>query len=414
MTARSIRLTVKTRWLHISLLTGAIIIGVVNGRAQNANVSGTWKWTKPYRLRALAHLPPQNYETWFDLKQDGQTLTGTITGMGVEDQTLPVEGTIDGSTFVFRCTWGEDPNVTVVTFTGNLNGDKIEGIQTYQQVSVQTHHWTATRTERCHKEGNVTVDARSSDWNEALSIQQGQRAMLRVPKNGDQYQVWGIIDPQKRGPNTVTGNGQTASGSFAAAGFHEGALLVRYGNGQTTEFPISDGILVIYDPGSIAFIANDEGGNAAHLLHPGGLRNGYGDNYGSISIHYQIDGCPPKESSSHSSRAGAKRESEVASIDVASVSLTPPSISIGHAATLNIRLTGPAPAGGLTLAIDTNSDGAQDTLKTTPTSVTLSAGQNSAAVALQTQVASGAASRIIFTVHTAAGTRQSAQLTILH
>jgi len=97
---------------------------------------------------------------------------------------------------------------------------------------------------------------------------------------------------------------------------------------------------------------------------------------------------------------------------VKSCTVDPTSINLGGRATLTIALDVPAPAGGITIAIDIDSDGAQDTLDETPTGITLLQGSLKASITLQTSVVRGAATRIIFTAALPGGADQSAQLNI--
>jgi hypothetical protein len=101
-------------------------------------------------------------------------------------------------------------------------------------------------------------------------------------------------------------------------------------------------------------------------------------------------------------------------ISVADCSLSSDTIHLGQSFTLKISINQPAPAGGISIGIDRNSDGAMDTLHVTPTSMTIPAGSNNGSVELQTQSVPGAAKTIIFTAYTSGGARKSVQLNILH
>jgi hypothetical protein len=98
--------------------------------------------------------------------------------------------------------------------------------------------------------------------------------------------------------------------------------------------------------------------------------------------------------------------------DVATCSVTPSSIALGGQSNLIVSLTSPAEQGGLTIIIDTDFDGAQETLSNTPTSLGVAEGKTQATFILQTQAVDGAATRIIFSAQIGNGARKSAQLNI--
>lgn len=109
----------------------------------------------------------------------------------------------------------------------------------------------------------------------------------------------------------------------------------------------------------------------------------------------------------------ARPPSTPQTVDVASVSLGQTNISLGGSTILTVNLTRPAPASGLAVAIDIISDGAQDTLKSSPTSMLFTAGNSSGTFSLQTQRGiKNPAKKIIFTAHTQTGAPKSVQLNI--
>jgi hypothetical protein len=94
---------------------------------------------------------------------------------------------------------------------------------------------------------------------------------------------------------------------------------------------------------------------------------------------------------------------------VASLSLSSNSVRYGGSVTLTVHLTGPAPAGGFTVGINRNSNGAMDTLVVNPTAITVPAGSTEGSFGLRTQHVPGTATRIIFS---AAGSRQAVELNL--
>lgn len=82
--------------------------------------------------------------------------------------------------------------------------------------------------------------------------------------------------------------------------------------------------------------------------------------------------------------------------ELLSCSLNPSSITLGGQANLTVALTAPAPV-GLSVLIDLNSNGAQDTLLESPQSIAIMHGNSTATFLLQTQAVAGAATQITFT-----------------
>ena len=93
------------------VLIGALIAAVAVSVSTQASLTGRW--------RAILMLPEGNQaEIGFDLKADGATVTGTITGPPVTIR----EGRIDGDTLTLNL---NNANGRPTTFTGQISGNQI-------------------------------------------------------------------------------------------------------------------------------------------------------------------------------------------------------------------------------------------------------------------------------------------------
>jgi CubicO group peptidase (beta-lactamase class C family) len=93
------------------VLIGALIAVISVGVSTQSNLTGRW--------RAILLLPEGNQaEIGFDLKADGPTVTGTITGPPVTIR----EGRIDGDTLTLNL---NNANGQPTTFTGQISGNQI-------------------------------------------------------------------------------------------------------------------------------------------------------------------------------------------------------------------------------------------------------------------------------------------------
>jgi hypothetical protein len=87
---------------------------------QASGVTGLWVWEQDG--------PGGSREIELDLKQDGETLTGTITGFG--DELMDIEeGTVKDGEICFKTTreWGGRQVVT--TYTATIEGQTLKGKQ---------------------------------------------------------------------------------------------------------------------------------------------------------------------------------------------------------------------------------------------------------------------------------------------
>jgi hypothetical protein len=83
-----------------------------------AGATGTWKWTQSFG--------GNDVETTLKLKQDGDKVTGTISGFqGNEDQIK--DGKVDGDKVTFKVTRDFGGNTMVTTYTCTVSGESLKG-----------------------------------------------------------------------------------------------------------------------------------------------------------------------------------------------------------------------------------------------------------------------------------------------
>jgi hypothetical protein len=105
----------------VFLVIAALFLGLMPlalAQDSRSDVSGTWKWSQEGPGGEIAFT--------LKLKQEGDKLTGTITGFGGEES--PIEdGKVEQGTISFKVTrdFGGRPFVT--TYTGKLSGDALKG-----------------------------------------------------------------------------------------------------------------------------------------------------------------------------------------------------------------------------------------------------------------------------------------------
>ena len=86
--------------------------------AESKGANGTWKWTSTFGGNEV--------ETTLKLKQDGEKLTGTISGFGGNESQIQ-DGTIKDGNVTFKVTRDFGGNKSVTTYTGTLTGESLKG-----------------------------------------------------------------------------------------------------------------------------------------------------------------------------------------------------------------------------------------------------------------------------------------------
>ena len=130
MTTRSIG------WRFAAALGLVIVLGV-GAPATAAEATGTWKWTVERNGNTI--------ETTLKLKQDGEKLTGTITGrQGAETEIE--DGKVKDDAVSFKVTREFNGNKVVMKYQGKLAGDSIKGdTKVERDGQEQTREWEAKR-----------------------------------------------------------------------------------------------------------------------------------------------------------------------------------------------------------------------------------------------------------------------------
>ena len=98
--------------------------GTADSASSSANASGgaagTWRWQQPGRGGTV--------DVTLKLKQDGEKLTGTISGFGGGDQELDIQdGTFKDGKVTFKIVRDFGGRQSVTTYTGKIEGNSFKG-----------------------------------------------------------------------------------------------------------------------------------------------------------------------------------------------------------------------------------------------------------------------------------------------
>ena len=112
----------RRRVFSLALLSVvAIVLGsaaLAQAQDQKNEVTGTWKWSQEG--------PGGQIEMVLKLKQEGEKLTGTISGFQGEEN--PIEaGTVKDGTISFKITRDFGGRAFVTTYTGKVSGGILKG-----------------------------------------------------------------------------------------------------------------------------------------------------------------------------------------------------------------------------------------------------------------------------------------------
>lgn len=104
-------------------MTTGFLIGLLSLAALAADVSGKWTAQMPGR-------GGQTREATFNLRADGNTLTGTVSGRMGE---MPIsDGKIDGDQISFTQTMEFNGNSVKLIYKGTISGDQIKFVRMRQ------------------------------------------------------------------------------------------------------------------------------------------------------------------------------------------------------------------------------------------------------------------------------------------
>ncbi|MBI3465364.1 MAG: hypothetical protein HY000_20250 [Planctomycetes bacterium] len=107
--------------LSLALAVLALAVGIAGGsaRAQDKkDATGTWKYSITFN--------DQTRETTMKLKQEGEKLTGTVTGRDGAETPID-EGTVKDGVVAFGVTRERDGQKFTIKYNGKLEGDTIKG-----------------------------------------------------------------------------------------------------------------------------------------------------------------------------------------------------------------------------------------------------------------------------------------------
>ncbi len=112
-----------TKWnASLALLALAVLVlgmaPLARAQDQKSEATGTWRWSQEG--------PGGQIEFTLKLKQDGDKLTGTITGFGGEES--PIEdGKVKDGAISFKVTRDFGGRQFVTTYTGKVEGGTLKG-----------------------------------------------------------------------------------------------------------------------------------------------------------------------------------------------------------------------------------------------------------------------------------------------
>ena len=120
------------------LMTTGFLLGLLTLTALAADISGKWTAQVPGR-------GGQTRAQTFNLKADGNTLTGTVSGRGGD---MPIaDGKIDGDTISFTQTMEFNGNTMKLVYKGTVSGDEIKFSRTRDGGEGQAQEFTAKRAQ---------------------------------------------------------------------------------------------------------------------------------------------------------------------------------------------------------------------------------------------------------------------------
>ena len=124
----------------VAVVLALFVVGsLAQAQEKKADATGTWKWTTPARGQG------QPRENVLKLKQDGEKLTGTISGRqetAIEDGKV-VDGKV--SFKVIRKGRNGGPDMTI-SYEAKLDGDTLKGTITMERNGKpQSNDWEAKR-----------------------------------------------------------------------------------------------------------------------------------------------------------------------------------------------------------------------------------------------------------------------------
>jgi len=126
----------SSAWWCAAALGLVAVLGL-GAPALAADVTGTWKWSTDRNGTTV--------ETTLKLKQDGEKLTGTMSGRN-NTETEIEDGKVSGDTISFKVTREFNGNKVVQAYQGKVTGDTVKGDRKSERDGeTQTREWEAKR-----------------------------------------------------------------------------------------------------------------------------------------------------------------------------------------------------------------------------------------------------------------------------
>jgi hypothetical protein len=100
-------------------LVAALFQATAIASALAADATGTWKWT-------FTRGDGQAVDVTMKLKQEGEKLTGTVTGPGGTEPEIK-EGKVKDGVVTFKVDYERDGNTFTVKYSAKLDGDALNG-----------------------------------------------------------------------------------------------------------------------------------------------------------------------------------------------------------------------------------------------------------------------------------------------
>lgn len=120
-----------------ALAASVLALEVRADDAAKGSATGTWQSTRERN--------GQKFTTTYKLKQDGDKLTGSVTGPRNRSTNIE-DGTVKGGKVSFKVTIEFNGNKFTRTFKGDLKGDTIKGKMEFERNGeTQSLDWEATR-----------------------------------------------------------------------------------------------------------------------------------------------------------------------------------------------------------------------------------------------------------------------------
>lgn len=131
----------RRTWFGILALSLAIVWLTAGVQAADkkdpGSATGTWKST-------IKTPDGKSFDIIYKLKQEGEKLTGTVTGPGGQETKIE-EGKVKDGKVMFQITRERDGNKFTIKYKGELNGEAIKG---KVEVGDRSFDWEAKRQKK--------------------------------------------------------------------------------------------------------------------------------------------------------------------------------------------------------------------------------------------------------------------------